>query len=350
MRRQTSPWAVFSLVMFLSVSVLAQTTDQGKPQSSSTQQPAIVSISFSDVNHGWAAGLNGTILATTDGGASWKPQTTDEDAKPQSNGTPRQPPRQQFMSVDFIDAAHGWLAAPGGTLVTSDGGANWKEQPFRSLTIPLCVQFLDGSRGWMAGTNGTILATTDGGASWSLQFIHASISQLTSVHFVDPSRGWAVGTDGTILATTDGGASWSPQSSGTTVALLDVYFLSASNGWAVGQNGTILATTDGGISWKPQFSGIPTQLVLHSVYFIDANHGWVVGMGGMILETSDGGISWKHQSSGTNGNLYTVQFVDANHGWTASPSPWAPGIWATTDGGATWKPQLVAGSNNAPKN
>jgi len=49
-----------------------------------------------------------------------------------------------------------------------------------------------------------------------------------------------------ILATTNGGATWSAQSSGSTAGLSGVTFVDATHGWAVGTGGVILATTTGG--------------------------------------------------------------------------------------------------------
>ncbi|MFQ5627692.1 MAG: WD40/YVTN/BNR-like repeat-containing protein [bacterium] len=42
---------------------------------------------------------------------------------------------------------------------------------------------------------------------------------MRSIHFFDANTGWAVGENGLILATTDGGASWSPETSGVTTTL-----------------------------------------------------------------------------------------------------------------------------------
>ena len=52
--------------------------------------------------------------------------------------------------------------------------------------------------------------------------------------------------DGAIVATTDGGATWTAQSPGTAAHLTDVAFSDATHGWAVGEGGTILVTTSGG--------------------------------------------------------------------------------------------------------
>ena len=58
---------------------------------------------------------------------------------------------------------------------------------------------------------------------------------LRGAHFVDARTGWAVGEGGTIVATRDGGTSWSAQVSGTDKALFGVHFADARTGWAVGE-------------------------------------------------------------------------------------------------------------------
>ena len=52
---------------------------------------------------------------------------------------------------------------------------------------------------------------------------------------------------GRILATTDGGATWSAQSSGSSADLEDVAFSDTVHGWVVGEGGLVLATTTGGV-------------------------------------------------------------------------------------------------------
>jgi photosystem II stability/assembly factor-like uncharacterized protein len=91
---------------------------------------------FSDARHGWAVG--GTILATVDGGATWRPQ---------SSGT-----QQTLWSVHFADASRG--GAVGGTiLATVDGGATWKPQSSGTQQTLWSVHFADASRAgpWAMG-------------------------------------------------------------------------------------------------------------------------------------------------------------------------------------------------------
>ena len=57
-----------------------------------------------------------------------------------------------------------------------------------------------------------------------------------SVAFADPLHGWAVGFAGTIVATADGGVTWTVQRSGTTERLHAATFSDSTHGWAAGED------------------------------------------------------------------------------------------------------------------
>ena len=87
----------------------------GTRQTIVTSTADLSGVAFSDANHGWAVGAGGTIIATTDGGATWNPQTSNVTA--------------DLSGVAFSDADHGWAVGAGGTIIaTSDGGATWNPQ------------------------------------------------------------------------------------------------------------------------------------------------------------------------------------------------------------------------------
>jgi photosystem II stability/assembly factor-like uncharacterized protein len=250
---------------------------------------------------------------------------------PQSSGT-----TQHLFAVHFVDASRGWGVGTGGTILsTTNGGATWTPQRSGTTVWLHGVHFVDANRGWAVGAAGTILATTNGGASW-IRRTSGTTAFLFSVHFVDANRGWTTGQAGTILATTNGGARWTSQTNlpPGNPTLRDVHFVNANRGWAVGSNGTILATTNGGASWIRRTSGTAT---LHGASFVDANRAWVVGSDGLIASTTDGwATSVIRQTSGTTQHLYGVHFVDVNRGWAVGAGGT---ILATTNGGSTWTPQ-----------
>jgi photosystem II stability/assembly factor-like uncharacterized protein len=149
-----------------------------------------------------------------------------------------------LYGVYFTDPNHGWVVGSDGTLLlTTDGGASWLKRDSGVSAHLYGVHFTDPNHGWAVGANGTILLTTDG-ASWQKRDSGVSVN-LRGVHFTDPNHGWAVGGDGTILFTADGGVTWQKRDSGVSASLFGVHFTDPNHGWAVGSNGTVILTTDG---------------------------------------------------------------------------------------------------------
>ncbi|WP_170113121.1 YCF48-related protein [Ahniella affigens] len=234
-----------------------------------------------------------------------------------------------------VGAENAWAVGFDGKIVaTRDGGSSWSVQTSGTNAWLNAVAFFDAKRGWAVGRRGTIVATRDGGLSWSVQDSRTT-ADLAAVSFVDAESGWAVGVQGTILVTRDGGVSWSTQDSETYTALTAVAFADAENGWAVGTGGTILATRDGGSSWSVQSSG--TEEDFKGVAFFDASRGWAVGMNGTITATQDGGARWSAQASGTRNPFSSVAFADAKRVWAVASDGT---IVATQDGGARWSVQI----------
>jgi photosystem II stability/assembly factor-like uncharacterized protein len=126
------------------------------------------------------------------------------------------------------------------------------------------------------------------------------------------SHGWIVGDRGVILATTDGGESWTMEDSGTKNGLFNVDFRDDNEGYAVGEKGTILRTENGGQNWQKVINGNIASLM--RVDFADDKNGWIVGHGGTILRSSDKGRSWVRQESNTSTHLYGL-FMSKKYGW-----------------------------------
>jgi photosystem II stability/assembly factor-like uncharacterized protein len=267
----------------------------------------------------WTCGIEGTILHTSDQGASWKRQTS---------GT-----LNNLNSLEFIDGTNGWAAGDGGTIVrTNDGGSTWSNISVLTLENLLGVWFTGNDKGVIVGTNGLLIRTTDRGNSWGSASSHTG-KTLHAVHFADPQTGIAVGDSGTVIKTTNGGASWRVIPPATPAQLNSVRFSTALNVFAAGSNGTVIVSTNAGESWNAQ--GPPTGADLNSVHFIDQNHGWVCGSAGSFFRTQDGGVSWTSPpdppGSGVGQNLTGVYFTDALQGWCSAT---AGIIIHTVSGGA----------------
>jgi photosystem II stability/assembly factor-like uncharacterized protein len=312
--------------------------------------PSLNSVSFVDGSTGWAvgSGSNGpTILATTDGGGHWSPQTV-----PGSLG--------QLAGVSFVSSSLGWAVGQGqtggGIIATDNGGANWASQAVPGGVQNLnAVSFVNSTTGWAVGAGGSgavILATTDGGATWNPQTVPGGVGNLNGLSFLNSTTGFAVGGGGSgavILSTVDGGATWTPRTvPGGVGSLMSVSFANVATGWAVGQGGTggkILVTTDGGTTWTAQ--SVPGGVgSLNGVSFASSSTGWAVGSNsgftrGVILATTNGGATWSPQTApASNQQLGAVSAI-GNSAWAVGTgSCLSFSILATTNGGSAWAEQL----------
>lgn len=212
------------------------------------------------------------------------------------------PSSSYFYDVASAGAGAMWVSGSDGALLaTSDGGRSWRRltaAPFGRLTS---VELADAEHGWVAcedlmGDASTISVTSDGGASFTTQATVPGVA-LCDLQAVDAQQLWScggdrLGGDGVILHSGDGGATWAVQLSGADVPLLaDVSMVDAQTGWAVGDGGAVYKTTDAGLDW--QQVDVPTTADLTGVTFGDARHGCIVGDGDEVLVTSDGGLTWR---------------------------------------------------------
>ncbi len=165
----------------------------------------------------------------------------------------------------------------GVVIATIDGGKSW-----RNLDVGLHhhlygVQFIDEMNGHIVGLDGVILATSDGGESWSEQKSGVG-DYLNAVSFSDPLHGLVVGgtliPSGSILQTSDGGSTWTKRATPKNTAWNDVCFRDGRNCWVAGESGVILHSSNGGVDWAVQRSG---GLRLTSIAFCDSLHGAALG-------------------------------------------------------------------------
>lgn len=99
---------------------------------------------FATPQRGWAVGGEGVIISTTDGGLTWRPQTSGVG--------------DDLYDVKFFNESEGWAVGRGGAMLhTNDGGRNWVDTK-RATTHALERLFTVGRRAWAVGFGGTIVA------------------------------------------------------------------------------------------------------------------------------------------------------------------------------------------------
>lgn len=166
-----------------------------------------------------------------------------------------------------------------------------------------------GKRLVAAGDRGHILYSDDSGATWAQAKVPTR-QMLTAVYFVDDKHGWAVGHDALILATSDGGKTWTQQYENREgeVPLLDVWFEDSQHGFATGAYGALLETTDGGQNWEDVADRLDNEdgIHLNAITHIEGSGLFVVGEMGGMFRSSDMGETWERVESPYQGSLFGV--------------------------------------------
>lgn len=208
-------------------------------------------------------------------------------------------PQGNTLRTTSFAGATGYAAGDFGTLLkTTDGGASWSGLPVGTLQGLSVVQALDANTVF-AGGGCVARRSTDGGATFTaVRFTPVESRCRTSLRdfsFVSADAGFLLMDDGSVLTTVDGGATFAPRTAvpdtrarGGFAQPGGVVFLDARVGYAT-SGGQIFQTLDGAVSWRG-VGGDGRQL--DRLWFLDRDHGFAVGAGGALLRSDDGGASW----------------------------------------------------------
>jgi len=330
---------------------------------------------------GWAAGDG--ILATTDGGRTWRRQISADT----------------ITQLDAVDAVDVWAvgrASPGaGEPLFAIGTGRAVMRPLSSVRFlsPLRgvgVTGLHAEVGSDPYQEGRLVATTDGGETWRPL---PTPDPVSSACFGSPLDGWAAGARaGAVLHSTDGGRSWrrvlpdGPRaltylSFGGVVACPapgDVWTLLYGGSGMMQQVYALYHSADGGGHWRavaahPGIGGVATNappglshapagpgaranaldvVDMTTAYFIgDCPACGAGGSGTVVLgATHDGGRTWRNGAAvpGLDGSIAAaLSFVTPATGWLVVSKPTRDGrdidgrgmILATVNGGRTWRQQ-----------
>ncbi len=307
--------------------------------------------------------------------AQENPKIHQPKLTPQNSGT-----TQGLIAVSPVNSRVVWASGRGGTfVVTTDGGNTWKAGVVPG-TDALQFRDVQGVSDKVAylqsiGDNPTdfrIYKTTDGGATWTMQFQNQNPSAFYDCFaFWSPNRGisHSDSVDGVFpdLRTTDG-TNWQDISGNMPPALPGEFSFASSgtcvatqgkrNAWITTGGATtarILATRDGGNTWN----AYDTPLVSSpsaggfTVAFRDAWHG-IVGGGDLdpndpnnasTATSDDGGQTWTLTNAPpVTGAIFGLSYVNPadNHGHQGhagrhNEADHAVVITANA-GGAAWTP------------
>ena len=364
-----------------SASVVPSIFGSPSPSLLATPLPPGPDVQFSGLlspADGWALTADGLYL-TSDGGASWR-----------SIAVPGPRTDRGVLGVTFRDPNDGWLATldsadPSATSFdvwrTSDGGQGWTKavlpEGANRSDVMGAVQFvpLDASHlfllvegGMPTGWTSDLYESHDGGTTWSADRTTGE-GVSGALAFADANHGVIAGgaAGNLLIATSDGGRSWKrvtvPVAAGTSEQ--PTAFFSAPTFWdrtsgAItvnygDENGPtafgVLVTHDAGQSWTlaSRVPLAPTQSNAVAATFLTPTEWLAIPDSGTLLTTIDAGRTWSTSPmSSLPGGVLPVTFVDPQHGWAQvglgvclnfkSDCQERTGLYATSDGGRTWRP------------
>ncbi|KAK3273460.1 hypothetical protein CYMTET_18296, partial [Cymbomonas tetramitiformis] len=278
--------------------------DTWQAQSSRVDFSPLYSLSFVDPLHGWVAGggsLQGRILVTTDGGAIW-------DFQYAINSTFS----LAYRGIVVVNSTHGWAAGDeGGMLRTIDGGETWiSVESCTSNTIYDITYNNIRGYGFVVAEHGVICWSWDAGLTWTYDVMDDG-STLRSVHGKGSSVSFplAAGEQGTVRLY---GLDLLTTGEGFIVGEEDTILHTKVSGGAFWSVDTILTTVDDDTSWRLGHSNIANpcencpRYIWRGVSFQNSLVGVVVGSYGGIIRTEDGGETWTQRAS----------MVSAVYGWS----------------------------------
>lgn len=176
------------------------------------QDPIFYDVRFTDEQHGWLSGEFGHLMQTSDGGKTWTPHQKTLMTPDSGIVDPMDLPT--FFGAFLLNPQEALAAGLDGKIArTRDGGANWRFEPMKlafPIVDPLYQPYVtpDGN-GWAVGAAGEVVHLAPGQTEWSRADLGMPIyTWLRSIDFGDAQHGWMVGGYGTVLRTDDAGKSW----------------------------------------------------------------------------------------------------------------------------------------------
>lgn len=241
------------------------------------------------------------------------------------------PVGEDLVTVSFPNASQGWAAGREGSIIhTMNGGMEWKMLCHLKNVQPSKIVFLDETTGWLAGSFGSypdtacIFKTTNGGSDWILK-LSLPNAVLRDIFFLNDTMSWAVGfrtadTLGIRFHTTDSWGSFKLQDDGINVLSIynSVHFRDTVNGDLCGPGPVLMHTWTGGR--RAPWWGLDIKKIEQAVFDlvnVGADYGCMVGAGGKLIFTKDQWMNFIEYDYSGGDTLWSVDALEPVAFWIA---------------------------------
>ena len=268
----------------------------------------------------------------------------------------------RFDDIFFINDSVGWTAAGNQNQIykTTDGGASWKLQ-FTSGKYMRCIEFTTPLVGFCGSLDSSFYKTTDGGVTWkdianTITPKPPGICGLSAptVNVIYGCGIWS--SPAYVIKSVDGGNTWTSIDLSTLASkLVDIHFINADTGFVSGtasnylEGGIILYTADGGKTWSIKHKTLIKGDYIWKMQTPDGKHYYgsveanVFADNTRFVESKDGGMTWNTKKiKGGYNYIQAIGFIDSLTGWIGGNSL----LLQTTDGGLNWDTITVGSTYN----
>jgi len=238
-----------------------------------------------------AVGLRGLIVTSDDRGQNWQ-----QAASPVST---------DLVAVQFVTPQQGWAAGHDGVVLhSSDGGKTWLRQlDGRQLSTLIAGHYEQQLQAGMPGAETLLKQAQDIARD-------GTALALLGIAFMDEQRGYAVGAFGLLIGTEDGGRSWQPMLQ--LIDNPQGLHLNAIRGqgadlFIAAERGTVFRRERDSGRFQAQPTGYPG-----SFFDLAVDDGRVLayGLRGHAFRSEDGGLNWQEASTGLDSSITAGVPVD----------------------------------------
>ena len=282
----------------------------------------------------WAGGCPDVVVASRDGGASWKPVSYEMQGQLPGLSVPGGGPPGGVTALVAWGAAGVAATTMRGVAVSADGGAAWVVPGGASGAMPATFTLLAPRPGGgaLAAGNSLLLAVPGIGELRELW----PLGLPAVIDFVTQREGFGIERQPWqgLLRTTDSGQVWRQERPwATELGANGLSFASARDGWLVDVYGGLHATADGGSTWRTR-----ALEPVASACLLPRGLGFALTTPGgtpELFAVAQGGASFARRGLPQGpGNVGQLACASARFLYLAGQD----GVYGTRDGGRTWQP------------